>query len=119
MSDIKRVLLIDDDIVFLRSLARSLTDLGFDIETCTCSAMARTLVQQNQFDCILCDHSMPGQSGLEFLQEVRESHPEVDCFLFSGFVTGLKVAENWAEEIGVKKVLTKPLEAEALALELA
>ena len=35
-------------------------------------------------DCIVSDYDMPGRDGIEFLQAVREEHPELPFILFTG-----------------------------------
>ena len=35
-------------------------------------------------DCIVSDHDMPGMNGLEFLEAVREDHPDLPFVLFTG-----------------------------------
>jgi DNA-binding NarL/FixJ family response regulator len=37
-------------------------------------------------DLLLIDVSLPGMSGIEFLQRVREAHPDVVCLMLSGHV---------------------------------
>ena len=119
MSSNKCVLLVDDDTVLLKSLSRSLESMGLDVETCSCIAEARILLRKLEFDCILCDHNMPGGNGLDFLEEVSKTHPDTDRFMLSGMVAGLDVAENWARDIGVKRIFSKPFDAEQIAVELS
>ncbi len=35
-------------------------------------------------DCIVSDYDMPGQNGIEFLEAVRETHPDLPFILFTG-----------------------------------
>ena len=114
----KRVLLVDDDTTLLKSLSRTLESMGLDVETCSCIAEARILLRKLEFDCILCDHNMPGGNGLDFLEEASKSHPNTDRYMLSGMVAGLEVAEKWARDIGVKKIFSKPFNAEQIAAEL-
>ena len=103
-----RVLLIDDDEALLRSLSRPLIDHGFDVVTALCAAEARMRLSHSSFDVVICDYYMPGLGGLEFLQELLTQDPELLTFLLSGWVAGVRVAEDWAREIGVCRVFAKP-----------
>ena len=60
-----RILLIDDDTALLASLAEMLTIRlqPSHIETCDGSTFALRMVQQGQYDVILCDVWMPGING--------------------------------------------------------
>ena len=111
----QQVLLVDDDPTLLRSLARSLEDHGFEVLTSTCTAEARAILKRNKVSTIICDYAMPGEAGLDFLAEVRSTHPAITAMMLSGMVSGVGVAEQWAEEIGVKEVLAKPCDVDHLA----
>lgn len=39
-------------------------------------------------DCVISDYRMPGMNGIEFLEAVRDTHPELPVLLFSGEETG-------------------------------
>lgn len=72
-----RVLVIDDDIVVLRVLARMLgrrySVLGF-----TSAAAALGVLDAGvSVDAILCDVLMPGMTGVGFLSAVERRHPEL------------------------------------------
>ena len=113
-SNEKHVLLVDDDQRILRSLARSLDESGFKVTTSSCAAEARVIMRRDQVDAVVCDYCMPGDSGLDFLGEVRNEYPSVACFVLSGMVSGVDIAEKWAAEIGVKEVLSKPCDIDQL-----
>lgn len=109
------VLLVDDDAAILRSLKRSLTDCGLAVETATCAAEARAILNHYQIDAIVCDHQMPGQTGLEFLAETQQANPEMVTFLLSGQVAGFDMAEKWGAEIGVRQIFSKPCNVDELS----
>ncbi|ADJ14551.1 response regulator [Halalkalicoccus jeotgali] len=44
-------------------------------------------------DCVISDYRMPGMNGIEFLETVREDHPELPVLLFSGEETNAVAAE--------------------------
>ena len=110
-----RLLLIDDDPILLRSLSRQLVDHGFEIETTSGAAEARAMLKRQKFQAVICDHNMPGLTGLEFLEEIRSAHPQMATFMLSGQVAGLQVAEDWAREIGVTEIFSKPCHSDWIA----
>ena len=110
-----RVLLVDDDHKLLQALARNLREYEFQIETATCAAEAKAFLNHYSFEVIICDQSMPGKSGLELLTELRTEYPDLITIMLSGQIDGIPVAQNWAEEIGVSKVLAKPCHSDVVA----
>jgi len=72
-----RVLLIDDDAVLLKSIARQ---LGRDHEVVACSSATEALERLRgnaTFEVILCDLMMPGFTGMELHAELENLHPEL------------------------------------------
>ena len=110
-----RVLLVDDETALLRSLERVLLEHDLQVETATCAAEAAAFLNHYPFDVVVCDQNMPGQSGLELLTELRNKHPELVMMILSGQVKGIPVAEDWAKEIGVAEVFSKPCDGNVIA----
>lgn len=114
-NDSPNVLLIDDDTSLLRSMARALSEFGLDVETTTCTAEARAILNRYDVDAVVCDQQMPGQTGLEFLTDLLKESPDLITFMLTGQVSGVRMAQDWAKEIGVYQVFSKPCNSEELA----
>ncbi len=71
MSDVK-VLWVDDEIDSLKSQILFLTGKGYDVQTRTNGFDAVEYVREQQPDIVLLDESMPGITGLETLQQIKE-----------------------------------------------
>jgi len=56
-------------------------------------ALARLRSDDSDFDCVVSDYRMPGTDGIEFLNAVRETHPDLPFLLFSSEETGDVAAE--------------------------
>lgn len=110
-----RVLLVDDEPAILRSLSREFLEHGFEVETTGCVAEAKVMLRRAKIDAIVCDHRMPGQTGLEFLADLRKCNPDIIAILLSGQIEGLAVAESWASEIGLHATFVKPFDACVIA----
>jgi len=80
------VLAIDDDEAALDILRRMLEAEGFRVDTAMSAAEALGRLRQDKYDLILCDMWMPGLSGKEFYQRVREQFPDYKNRII--FVTG-------------------------------
>lgn len=85
MGEPVRVLHVDDDADYLELTARLLEradpDLVVTSETDPETALDR--LESEPTDCVLSDYEMPGTNGLEFLELVRERHPELPFVLFT------------------------------------
>jgi EAL domain-containing protein (putative c-di-GMP-specific phosphodiesterase class I) len=107
-----RILLADDDLMLLRGLHRFLAGVGYEIVTACDGTEAARCVCGGEFDAVVSDISMPGMSGLELLQAVRERNLDVPILL----LTGAPAVETAiaALEYGAFQYLTKPVEPEQL-----
>jgi PAS domain S-box-containing protein len=89
-----RVLLIDDEVWILRSLAR-LLDADHDVVAVSDPREAWGLLADGgHFDVVFCDLMMPAMSGVELYRRVREINPALaDRFVFlSGAITRPELA---------------------------
>ena len=68
-------------------------DCTVTTETSPTEALARLRGDDTAFDCVISDYNMPGMNGIEFLEAVRESHPELPVLLFSAEETTDVAAE--------------------------
>ncbi|MEJ2657701.1 MAG: sigma-54 dependent transcriptional regulator [Desulfobacterales bacterium] len=109
-----RIIAIDDDQTFLRSIKRSLVTSGFKFITLESdSKRAASIFRKGQaFDIALIDVSMPGMEGLELLEEIKNNSPETECIM----ITGLDEAETAvrAMKMGAYDYLVKPVERDDL-----
>ena len=80
------VLHVDDEPGFA-DMARDFIrreDNRFDIEVSANPNQALDSLDSIRFDCIVSDYDMPKQNGIEFLETVRENHPDIPFILFTG-----------------------------------
>ena len=85
MAESFRVLLVDDDIRLLESMAAVLAD-QFVVRCATSGLHALRLMERETFHVVCADWQMPGMDGVEFFQEVAEKNLELKpCFIL---VTG-------------------------------
>ncbi|WP_436929191.1 response regulator [Halosimplex halobium] len=61
-------------------------------ETSPVEALAR-IRSDESFDVVISDYNMPEMNGIEFLESLRETHPELPVLLFSGEETNDIAAE--------------------------
>jgi PAS domain S-box-containing protein len=85
MDDEVRLLHVDDEPEFTDLTATFLEreEEAFNIETATSATEGIKLLSKG-FDGIISDYAMPGMDGLEFLEHVRETDPDLPFVLFTG-----------------------------------
>lgn len=54
------------------------------VQTASSASEGLDRLAENGIDCIVSDYDMPGQNGLEFLQTVRKTDPELPFILYTG-----------------------------------
>jgi two-component system KDP operon response regulator KdpE len=67
-----RVLVVDDEIEIVRALQRSLTGHGYEVLVAGKGEQALEIIEQSSPDLMVLDLGLPGMSGLEVCQRVRE-----------------------------------------------
>jgi CheY-like chemotaxis protein len=80
-----RVLVVDDEVLPRRAVARWLGGLGLEVVAVATAAEALELLAQEKFDVVVADWLLgPGERGDWLLSEVRSRYPEIRRVLFSG-----------------------------------
>jgi len=78
------ILLVDDDALVLRALARVLIAAGWRVTTASRARDALARLADAAFDIVLSDVSMPEMDGIELLRRIRAASHEVPVVLMSG-----------------------------------
>ncbi len=76
-----RVLLVDDDLQLLESMAAVLSD-QFVVHSATAGAQALHLMKRENYHVVCADWQMPGMDGVEFFQQVEALNlAQKPCFI--------------------------------------
>lgn len=91
-----KLLLIDDD-KFLRDMyAIKFTQSGYEVEVADSSVTALTKIKNTpDFEIILLDMIMPGMTGIELIQEIKNEFPNLE--------TKFIILSNQGQEEDIKK----------------
>ncbi|MCC7380002.1 MAG: response regulator, partial [Chitinophagaceae bacterium] len=69
---IAKILWVDDEIESLTSQVMFLENKGYEVQTTTNGFDAVEYVKENIVDVVLLDETMPGITGLQTLQQIKE-----------------------------------------------
>ena len=110
------LLWVDDEVEQLRAHLLFLEKKGYEVETVTNGTDAIELCQEKNFDLVLLDEQMPGISGLETLQRIKELHPALPVVM----VTKSEEENIMEQAIGQKiaDYLIKPVNPNQILLTL-
>ena len=109
------ILVVDDDQRLRELLSRYLTEQGFRVTTAPDAAAARAKLAALDFDLLILDIMMPGESGLDMTHSLRQAS-QVPILL----LTAMGEAEDRIEGLkrGADDYLAKPFEPRELVLRL-
>jgi phosphoserine phosphatase RsbU/P len=104
------ILVVDDDESNRESLRRRLARHHYNVMTAVDGPSALELIEQHSFDLVLLDVMMPGMSGLEVLERVRQRRSHTDLPII--MATALDKSQDIviALDNGANDYVTKPLE---------
>jgi EAL domain-containing protein (putative c-di-GMP-specific phosphodiesterase class I) len=111
-----RVLVVDDDGSFAITCARMLDASGYAVRVANDGQSAIALAAKEHFDAVVTDINLPDQNGMQVLQGVRKSDPDMPIILVSG-QPDLEIARA-ALEWDAVNYLAKPVSAAQLEREL-
>ena len=107
-----RILVVDDEVRFLQTLTQRLTRRDFAVTSVTNGQDALEAVQDQEFDLALLDLKMPGMSGEQLLEKIKEIHPYIEVVILTGH--GSIDSAVYCTQQGSHSYLQKPCETDEL-----
>jgi DNA-binding NtrC family response regulator len=102
-----KLLVVDDETNLRLVIQKELRRLGYEVEAAGDGEEAWTLLEESDFDVLLCDISMPRLSGIDLLRRLRERSPNPpETIMLTGHATVDTAIE--AMKLGAYDYLTKP-----------
>jgi len=113
MSESKiKLLVVDDEVRFLTTLTQRLSLRDFAVTPVTSGPEALDRAAEQEFDLALVDLKMPGMSGEEVLQRLKEDHPFIEVVILTGH--GSIDSAVTCTQAGSYSYLQKPCETNEL-----
>ncbi len=108
----ERILVVDDSPDTLELIERHLAEQGYRVRTATRADEALAVLASSPVDLVVTDIRMPGRSGYDLIDEVREHHPGIEIIVVTGYAT-IEGAVK-AMQAGAWNYLAKPFTDEEL-----
>lgn len=109
-----QILIIEDEVLLAKSLARSLMGSGHECLTAASAEDGLKMLEQLPADVVLIDLQLPGMSGFEAMKMIRQRDPDTAVIVVTAFGTMASAVE--AMRSGASDFLRKPLDTEELAM---
>ncbi len=111
-----RVLIVEDDEIFLRPLQRTLEVEGYDVLVVGSGEEAMELLKSDDVDLVLTDKRLPGVDGVELVRRIKSDHPDLAVVVMTAYGTIGSAVE--AMRLGAEDYLVKPFEAAEMLMVL-
>jgi DNA-binding NtrC family response regulator len=106
------ILLVDDDEDFLHLMSEYLESVGLEHDLAVSSEEARNLLKLSEYDMVVSDFNIPGESGLDLLRHVSTVYPETPFVFMTGYDDQWMKRESM--KMGVHAYIQKPFYLEEL-----
>lgn len=110
MSDLPRILVVDDEPLVAKSCVRILAGRGFDVVSTLSGEDGLNRAMSQPFDLVVTDLKMPDLDGMEIVRTLRRDRPDTQLVIMTGFGTTSTAVE--AIKLGVIEYLEKPFTTE-------
>jgi DNA-binding NtrC family response regulator len=111
-----RILIIDDEEAIRESLDTLLTLEGFSVNTAVDGPSGMELLSRNEYDLLLLDLALPGQSGIDLLPRIVEMQPNLPVVMITAYGTVGNVVD--AIRAGAENFVQKPWDNEKLLADI-
>ena len=116
MTDLPRVLIVDDDTNFRQALEVITRDKGFDPIPVPTGKQALEIVAEQDIQIALIDLKLHSMDGLDVLRGIRERSPHTECILLTAHAS--RSSAIAAANQGAYSYIEKPFEMDELLLTL-
>ena len=105
----KKIMIVDDSPSVLAILDDMLVDLGYEVTTADNGQQGCQLLENNRYDLIITDLTMPVMDGITFVQTAKQmpNGKFVPIVMLSSEEDEAKIAE--AKQVGISTFLRKPV----------
>ena len=110
------ILMIDDEAAIRESIETLLTLEGFNVALAPDGPSGLDLLARNDYDLLLLDLALPGESGIDLLPRIKEMRPELPVIMITAYGTVGNVVD--AIRAGAENFVQKPWDNEKLLADI-
>jgi two-component system response regulator PilR (NtrC family) len=114
MSELARILVVDDERSMQEFLEIFLRSEGFEVATAGDMRSALLHMESAEFDVVITDIQMPGGSGIDLLRAVQEESPDTVVIMITAFASSETAVTAMKE--GAYDYVTKPFKVDEIRL---
>lgn len=112
-----RIILAEDNDILRKSLSFFLESKGFSVDQFSDGKDALDAIENNNYNLILTDINMPGISGMEITQYVRETlKSDIPVIILTS--SGVEQTELDSFDIGANEFIAKPVSPAVLLVRI-
>ncbi len=111
-----KILLVDDEVKFLKAVSDRLSIKGFDVTTAINGGEAIEAAKKGGFDVAVVDLQMPEIEGTQVLKTLKQNHKFIEIIMLTGHATVDSAVE--CTKLGAFKYLEKPYDFDKLVVAL-
>jgi DNA-binding NtrC family response regulator len=110
----ERILVVDDDLEILESVADVLRQAGYDVDEAKDGKKAIKCIDAGSYDLVLTDLNLPKLDGMKVLRHVLDESPDTICIILTGFGTIKGSVE--AIKMGAFDYISKPVKSDEIVI---
>jgi DNA-binding NtrC family response regulator len=111
-----KILIAEDEDITLKHLVKALQNEGYLAEGTQNGADALQKIESDHFDLLIADIKMPGLTGIQLLETVRERQLDIEVIIITGYGSIGSVVD--AMKKGAYDYVTKPFDLDELLLKV-
>ena len=115
MKNQKRLLIVDDEPVFLLAARKALQEPDFEVDVAETVDEVRTLLRRHHYHAVIADLRLDGadgQEGLEIMRLIKDLRPNTKRILMTAY--GDDKVKKTAADLGVHLYFEKPVSVSVL-----
>ncbi len=82
---VAHIIVVDDEPVICQQLERLYSHSGYSVTIANSDDEALQRLEREDIDLVVTDIRLPGLSGIELTQRIKENHPDVPVIVITGY----------------------------------
>ncbi|NOZ01900.1 MAG: sigma-54-dependent Fis family transcriptional regulator [Deltaproteobacteria bacterium] len=107
-----RVLIVDDEQLYARAIARDIKRRGIECDVAFCAAEAMDLVEKGRYAAILLDHKLPDDDGIRMIPQILARQMSATVIVMTAYEAisnAIQALRQGADDYLVKETSIQPM----------